>query len=202
MCVVLFWQLLYAFDRYYPLQHSDTLQGRKGVINTFLKVLSRVSICDTLNVREVSMVSWPTNPNTWLFLTEPIPFTASCFTSYPHLRMISFLVMLKCQTETREHSLSPFLPRPRCRAVLHVSKYFSKKIIIFGSRCDNSVRLLRGAGRGGTSVNIGIFAGTRVCHWTGHSGTFLATVTQASTSRQRADQNLLGFPWENNSDES
>ena len=102
------------------------------------------------------MVSWPTNPNTWLFLTEPIPFTASCFTSYPHLQMISFLVMLKCQTETREYSLSPFLPRPRCRVVLHVSKYFSKKIIFFGSRCDNSVQLLRGAGRGHQSTSASL----------------------------------------------
>ena len=123
------------------------------------------------------MVSWPTNPNTWLFLTEPIPFTASCFTSYPHLRMISFLVMLKCQTETREHSLSPFLPRPRCRAVLHVSKYFSKKIIIFGSRCDNSVRLLRGAGRGGDISQHRHLCRDPSLSLTSHSGTFLATVT-------------------------
>ena len=144
------------------------------------------------------MVSWPTNPNTWLFLTEPIPFTASCFTSYPHLRMISFLVMLKCQTETREHSLSPFLPRPRCRAVLHVSKYFSKKIIIFGSRCDNSVRLLRGAGRGGAgrghqSTSASLPGPESVTDWS------LGDIPcnrhrQASTSRQRADQNQVGFP--------
>ena len=63
---------------------------------------------------------------------------------------------VEMSNRTREYSLSPFLPRPRCRVVLHVSKYFSKKIIIFGSRCDNSVQLLRGAGRGHQSTSASL----------------------------------------------